>query len=208
MLLQRMPIRVLQHKNAPQSENVFLEPGRWGDMPIPGQMLTDIEFLTRFTPPTGASCIYVQSPPYLKDIACLFPQIHFFAYQQAPSDTYDPERPECAHVIVQVRQNTTITEIELTPSIASQLAASGSGTSRLMICHGKSNERQLCLHYMINPTFSLVDIEGTIPRDFPEGEIILPLGIPSNKMFANIILKQNARSWDYDPGTYTSEIGM
>jgi hypothetical protein len=202
-----MPIRVLQHRHGARAENADLEIGRWGDIPLTGQMLTDIEFLTRFTPPSGTSCIYAQSPAYLKDIACLFPHIHFFAYQQMPSDTYDPERPECTQPLVQVQQNTTVTQMELTTAIAKQLAASGTGSSRVLICHGKTNEQQMCLHYTINPTFALMDIEGIIPAEFPDGEIILPLAIPNNKMFANIILKQNARGTIYDPETYASELG-
>ena len=215
-----MPTRVLQHGFAPTTENYGLEAGKWADMPVHAQFLIDLEFLMRYTPPSGASCIYCHSPPYLKEIASQFPWIHFYAYQHTepanglhPNDQaeYDPEQPQyvrLAPMTVQVYGNTTTTVDEFTNSIARRLGENHGYTSRVLICHGATPTHQLCLHALLRPNFSLLDIEGLIPPDYPEGEIILPLYIPNHKVFTSMIVQRNAKCRSYSPSLFQDEIGV
>lgn len=210
-----MPMRVLQHGFAPTVENYGLEPGRWQDIPAYAQFLMDLEFLMRYTPPTGGSCIYCRSPPYLKEIASQFPWIHFYAYQHTdppPEDMeYDPERPQIicnAPMTVQVHGNTTTAAMEFTNNVARRLGENHGHASRVMICHGSDHTHQLCLHALLRPTFSMLDIQGPIPLDYPEGEIVFPIYIPNNKVFASLVVHQNARCKVYNPALFQDEIGM
>jgi hypothetical protein len=212
-----MPTRVLQHGFAPTAENYGLEAGKWQDVAVHAQFLMDLEFLTRYTNPTGASCIYWRSPPYLREIASQFPWVHFYSYQHPEPEQhtneeggveYNPERPQMAPNTPLVEGNMTSTAIELTNNIARRLGENGGNTSsRVMICHGADHDRQLCLHALIKPTHSLLDIQGLIPPDYYEGEIVLPMFIPNHKIFACLVVSQNARCRFYDPRLYQDEIG-
>ena len=56
--------------------------------------------------------------------------------------------------------------------------------SLLMVCHGVDPVRQLALHVLMRPSYSFLDICGPIPVDYLDGELILPLFLPNNKVFA------------------------
>jgi hypothetical protein len=216
-----MPTRVLQHGFAPTIENVGLEPGLWNDIPKHGQFLLDLEFITRYTNPQGASCIYRKSPPYLKEIASQFPWVHFYAYEHTepcksinPEDDtseYDPDRPEIlmadVPLLVEVNSNMTTSKMKLTNSIARRLSEASAHGCKVLICHGANHDQQLCLHSILKPSSSLLDISGNIPADYYEGEIILPIFIPNNKIFACLAVSQNARCKFYNPSLYQDEIG-
>lgn len=209
-------MRVLQHGFAPTVDNYGLEPGNWDDLPVHAQFLLDLEFLMRYTTPTGASCIYSRSPPYLKEIASQFPWIHFYAYEHTEPKChdvdceYDPERPEIlciAPLTIQVQGNTTTAAMELTNNIARRLGENSGYCSRVMICHGSNHARQLCLHALLRPNYSLLDIQGQIPADYPEGEIMLPMFIPNNKIFASLVVQKDARCREYSPSLFQDEMG-
>ncbi len=208
-----MPTRVLQHGFAPTTENYGLEPGQWADLPIHGQFLIDLEFLMRYTSPlSGASCIYCQSPPYLKEIAGHFPWVHFYAYnhrEHPPDEThdYDPYRPEISAMTVQVLGNMTVAAYEFTNSIARRLGENSGYTTRVMICHALGSTRQLSLHTLLRPCFSLLDVDGLIPADYPEGEIILPMFIENNKIFTSLVVAQHAKCREYNQAVFQEEIG-
>lgn len=208
-----MPVRVLQHGFAPTIDKFNLEPGAWKDIPIHAQFLIDLEFLTRYTSPSGASCIYSRSPPYLKEIASQFPWVHFYAYDytEPNHDTeYDPERPKILCDVplkIQVRNNTTTAAMELTNTIARRLGENCGNCNRVMICHESTQSRQLCLQVLLRPTYSLLEIQGSVPTDYPEGEIILPIFIPKNKTFALLVVPQEAGCKEYNPSLFQAEIG-
>jgi hypothetical protein len=218
-----MPVRILQHGFAPVTDGTCgLETGAWSDMPMHAQFLIDLEFLMRYTsPPTGASCFYCKSPSYLQEIASYFPWIHFYAYQhqerQASSSAddeeppeYDPAQPQLVTPVppsVTVQDNRTTATCEFTQEIASRLSQFQSNANRVMICHGVGSTKQICLHTGLRPSFSLMDIEGLIPPDYLEGEILLPVFIPNHKMFVSLVVSQQAECRRYDQSTFINEIG-
>jgi len=207
-----MPMRVLQHGFAATTEDTGLEPGRWHDVCTHGQFLIDVEFLTRCSPRSGtASCIYCKSPQYLSEIAPLFPWIHFYTYEhrfQQPE--YDPCQPELTHASqpsVQIDYNRTMSTTEFTKDMARSMGQRPDRDSLLMICHGQDAVRQLALHVLTQPAYTLMDICGVIPVDYLDGELILPINLPNNKIFACLVAQQSARCKTYDPCTYKAEIG-
>jgi hypothetical protein len=105
-----MVSRVLNHGQAATTDSVGLEPGTWNDVSVHGQFLIDLEFLTRYTHPSGGICVYCKCPPYLAEIATQFPWLHFYAYQQTQDHAeYDPSQPAMeAPVSVQVRLADTV----------------------------------------------------------------------------------------------------
>ena len=210
-----MPVRILQHGFAPHLDSYGLETGSWNDMPVHAQFLIDLEFLMRYTNPSGASCFYCKSPPYLKEIASYFPWIHFYAYQhqERPEETdeYDPAQPQIVTAVppsVTVHDNMTTAVYEFTQEIALRLSLYQSTANRVMICHGIGSTKQLCLHAVLHPSFSLMDIEGLIQPDYLEGELVLPVFIPNNKMFVSLVVPQQAACRKYSPATFKDEIGL
>ena len=92
----------MQHGFAPTVDNFGLEHGVWADIEPQGQFLLDVEFIMRYSTPTeGASCVYCNTPRYLKDIAAHFPWIHFYAYSSplVPQEDYDPVSPCWSNVM-------------------------------------------------------------------------------------------------------------
>lgn len=80
--------------------------------------------------------------------------------------------------------------------------------SLLMICHGLDPVRQLALHLLMRPNCTLMDVCGTIPVDYLDGELILPVFIPNNKTFTNLAVCQHTKGRTYDQDTYTGELGF
>lgn len=210
-----MTLRLLRHGAAGCSDNVAgLEPGRWEDMAPAGQFLLDLEFLVRCSPTSGtASCIYCRSPPYLAELAALFPWIHFFAYQhEFAVPDYDPADPgltSAVPVTVQVDYNKTMSAQEFTKDMARVLGERGAREreSLLLICHGLDSVRQLALQVLMRPQFALLDICGLMPADYLDGEIVLPLYLSTSKLFACLAVPHNARSRSYDQDLYKGELG-
>lgn len=212
-----MPLRVLQHGFAATTPSVGLEPGKWDDVGLHGQFLLDLEFLLRYGPRSGtASCIVCKSPPYLLELAHQFPWIHFYVFEHKPikksEEEYDPAQPELvcsAPLTVQVEYNRTTSGMEFTKEMARTMG-DRSGREReslLMICHGLDPIRQLALHVLMRPSHSLLDVNGVIPADYLDGEIILPLFLPNNKIFTCLVVPQQAQCKTYDPELYLGEIG-
>jgi hypothetical protein len=81
-------------------------------------------------------------------------------------------------------------------------------SSRVMICHGLEPMRQLALHSLLKPSFSLMDMCGVIPGDFLEAEIMLPVYIPINKIFVSLVVSQGAKWATYYPEVFKAEIGI
>ena len=211
-----MPVRILQHGFAPVLDSYGLETGTWNDMPIHAQFLIDLEFLMRYPPPTGASCFYCKSPPYLKEIASYFPWIHFYAYQHQEkldetAAEYDPAQPQLVSAVppsITVQDNMTTAVYEFTKDIAMRLSLNQSTANRAMICHGIGSTRQLCLHAILRPSYSLMDIEGLVHPDYMEGELVLPMFIPNNRMFVSLVVSQTAGCRLYNQAVYKDEIGL
>lgn len=210
-----MPLRVLQHGFAATTPSVGMEPGKWADISLHGQFLLDLEFLLRYGPRSGtASCVYCKSPPYLQELAQQFPWIHFYVFEHRPkpAEEYDPAQPElvCATPpTVQVEFNRTMSALEFTKEMARTMGER-SGRDReslLMICHGQDSVRQLALHVLMRPSYSLLDVCDAIPADYLDGELILPLYIPNNKIFACLVAHQHAACKTYDQAVYLGEIG-
>jgi hypothetical protein len=212
-----MPLRVLQHGFFGTTPSVGLEPGQWGDVGQHGQFLLDLEFLLRYTPHSGtASCVYCSSPPYLAEIAQQFPWIHFYVFDHKPKAAvdgeYDPAEPAlvCATPpTVQVEYNRTMSCMPFTKDMARTMGERGAREREglLMICHGQDSVRQLSLHVLMRPNFSLLDVCGLVPLDYLDGELILPLFLPNNKIFAGLVASQHAKCKTYAPDIYLQEIG-
>jgi hypothetical protein len=96
---------------------------------------------------------------------------------------------------------------EFTQEIAMRLSLHQSNANRVMICHGIGSTRQLCLHAVLRPSFSLMDIEGLIQPDYMEGEIVLPLFIPNNRMYVSLVVSQQAGCREYNQAVFKDEIG-
>lgn len=154
-----MAFRLLQHRAAGSTDASRLEPGRWEDVPVPGQFLLDVEFLTRCAPAAGSvSCLYCKSPAYLDEIARLFPWIHFYTYEHAhPVPEYDPLEPAIAYAVpitVQVQDNKTTAAQELSKDMARTIGERSAREREglLLICHGLDPVRQLALQASAGPS--------------------------------------------------------
>ena len=101
----------------------------------------------------------------------------------------------------------TICQSEYTKDMAKTMGENRH-SSRTLICHGVDQLRQLALHAHLKPNFSLMDICGVIPSDYLEGEILLPIFIPINKIFTSLVVWQGARWGSYDPDIFKDEIGI
>jgi hypothetical protein len=59
----------------------------------------------------------------------------------------------------------------------------------------------------MRPCYSFLDVCGTIPVDYLDGELMLPIYIPNNKVFLGLVASQHAKCKAYDPETFIGEIG-
>jgi hypothetical protein len=67
--------------------------------------------------------------------------------------------------------------------------------------------RQLALQILMRPSYALLDICGPVPPEYIDGDLVLPVYIPNNKIFTCLITSTNAKAKIYDPDTYIGEIG-
>jgi hypothetical protein len=194
--------------------SVGLESGQWTDVSVQGQFLMDLEFLMRYCPRSGtASCVYCKSPSYLALIAQHFPWIHFYVFEhRPPMPEYNPENPAVTAVplTIQVEFNKTMSHMEFTKEMARTMGerSARDRESLLMICHSQDSIRQLALHVLMRPNFSLMDIAGLIPKDYLDGELVLPMYIPNNKIFLGLVSHQSAKCKSYDPEIMQGELGF
>ena len=79
--------------------------------------------------------------------------------------------------------------------------------SLLLICHGQDPMRQMILQVLMRPHFALLDVCGVIPADYLDGDLILPIFIPNNKIFVGLVVRQGAGGRVYDPAVFLGEIG-
>jgi hypothetical protein len=155
-----MPARILLHGMAGTTTCVAgLTAGDWNDLTRQAQFLIDLEFLTRYTNPTDTpnetACVYTRSPPYLQEIACQFPWVHFYAFSHPapPVDTgedYDPAQPDMVKdtgFTLHTEHNKTVSPFEFSKDSAVTLSRSRGGSSAesrvVMICHGETSMRQV-----------------------------------------------------------------
>lgn len=59
----------------------------------------------------------------------------------------------------------------------------------------------------MRPSFAMLDVCGTIPADYLVGEIVLPLYLPTSKLFSCLVAMQNAKGCEYDQELYRGEMG-
>ena len=229
-----MAFRLLQHRAAGSTDASRLEPGTWEDVPASGQFLLDVEFLTRCAPTAGSvSCLYCKSPRYLDEIARLFPWIHFYTYEHVfPVPEYDPLEPAILYAVpitVQVQDNKTTAAQELNKDMARTIGERSAREREglLLICHGVDPIRQLALQanpqsipegeappdtactaqLLMRPRFALLDICGAIAASYLAGEIVLPLHLPTSKLFACLVVTPSAKGCEYDQELYKGEMG-
>lgn len=203
--------RILSHRRAPTTEQpaqIGMVPGCWADVDLQGQFLMDLEFLALHTHPCqlnsaapDTACVYTTSPPYLSQIAAQFPWVHFYAFrhraleEQPPqvADEYDPESPALAPawtwttVSIQTVHNMTTSPAEFTRDNAVGFCRAKEARAEhrvVMICHGESDTRQAVLHALLRPDHSMLDLCGSIQREYLKGEIVLPMRLPNSKVFA------------------------
>ena len=129
-----------------------------------------------------------------------------------PPPEYDPAQPALAcsaPLTIQVEYNKTMSQLEFTKDMARTMGERGAKEreSLLMICHGEDSVRQLSLHVLMRPNYSLLDVCGAIPAEYLDGELILPMYIQNNKIFAGLVAHQLAKGRSYDPELYLGEIG-
>ncbi len=209
-----MAFRVLHHRSAGTLDETRLEPGAWSDVPTHGQFLMDVEFLTRCGPSSGtASCIYCKSPTYLEEIARLFPWIFFYTYEHTHEvDEYDPAAPsltQAAPITVQVRDNRTTCALELTKDMARTIGerSARERESLLLVCHGVDPIRQLALQVLMRPSHAFLDVAGTIPAHYLQGELVLPLFLANDRLFCCLMTTHSAKAVEYDQALYQNEMG-
>ena len=231
-----MPARVLAHQQAPTSQplppGMLESPGMWADVSPQGQFLLDLEFLTRNTSPppqktkptvtADMACVYTKCPTYLKEISQQFPWVHFFAFScpvswQTPAAVtgeYDPAQPELVTETcpsLQTEHNRTTSPYEFSKDSAITLSRTKEqdpARHRLvMICHGETAVRQMVLHALVRADFSLLDICGPVAEEYLDGELVLPVMLPWNKMFALMVANRECKGRVYNPNTFAEEMG-
>jgi hypothetical protein len=211
-----MPVRVLKHGNAPTLEGVALEPGTIKDVQPQGLFLVDLEFLTRYTA-RGANCVYVNSPSYLPQIAEQFPWVHFHAFSHVfplpepePGEEYSPEKPDIqgwGAVTMQTHGNITRSSLPYNRENARVSGDRMAGGLLVLICHGEDPSRQLFLHALSRPAFSLLDV-ASLPDDYVDGELILPIYCHHGKALAFLIASGRAVARSYCDATFQQELGF
>jgi hypothetical protein len=218
-------LRVLRHREAPSTElpqGALLDIS-WEQLSPQAQFLIDFEFLTQHTKPpegnvgmTEVACVYTRCPPYLPQIACQFPWVHFYGFQfRCPEEEgeYDPEHPgvrRTSLMTLHTEHNRTISPFELTKETAVTLSKARDARPEhrlVMICHNESETRQAVLHAMLRADHSLLDLRGTIPRDYLDGQIVLPMLLAKNALFACLVAPQSCHWAVYDQKLYEQEMG-
>ena len=232
-----MPARVLAHEQAPTSkplpQGMLESPGVWRDVSPQGQFLLDAEFLTRNTAPppmktkptvvADTACVYTTCPSYLKEISQQFPWVHFFAFNcpvswqtpAAATGEYDPAQPELVTETcptLQTELNRTTSPYEFSKDSALTLSRTNEADPTrhrlVMICHGETAVRQMVLHVLLRADFSLLDICGPVPAEYLTGELVLPVMLPWNRMFALLVVDRECKGWSYNPETFAEEMGV
>lgn len=202
-----------------------MEPGRWADVCEQGQFLLDVEFLSRHTHPgegrvrptviANTACVYTQSPAYLNEIAFQFPWVHFYAFRHTEAESeYDPAQPALvsasAGPTIQTDRNKTTSSLEFTKESAvalSRVKEDNPDThSAVLICHGESLVQQLVYHVLMRADYSMLDIQGPIPTEYLDGDIVLPIQIARNKVFACMVAHKTCRPTTYNPELYLEEM--
>lgn len=209
-----MTLRLLRHGVTGCVETCDLRAGVWSDVAVQGQFLIDLEFLLNCAPSAGtASCVYCKSPSYLRELAQQFPWIHFFAYEhEFPVPDYDPAEPaltDCTPPTVQIEYNRTMCATEFTKDMARTMGDRGQREreSLLLICHGVDAMRQLAIQVLMRAQWSLLDIPGSIPAEYVDGDIVFPMFIEQDRLFSCIAVKSDAKGRTYDPDMYGREMG-
>ena len=100
----------------------------------------------------------------------------------------------------------TTAQMEFTKEMA-RVMGENRHSARVLICHGVDQLRQLALHALLRPTHSLMDVCGVVPVDYLEGEIMLPVFLPINRVFVSLVVWQGARWGTYDPNVFKAEMG-
>lgn len=101
----------------------------------------------------------------------------------------------------------TTSHSEFTKDMA-RIMGDSRNANRVLICHGVDNLRQLALHSLLRPNYTLMDVCGVIPEDYLDGELILPICLPINKIFASLVVWQGAKWGTYSPAVFKAEIGV
>jgi hypothetical protein len=201
-----------------------MDDGEWSDLTMQGQFLMDLEFLTLYTQPprsqqtqtmimTETACVYTQTPPYLRQIASQFPWVHFYGFKDGSGEDYDPDQPGVTwttRTTLQTEHNRTVSPFEFSKDSAITLSKAKEAQSEhrlVMICHGETDMRQAVLHALLRADYSLMDISGTIQEDYLDGEIMLPVMLPQNKIFACLVGSHPCKCAGYDQDVYEKEIG-
>jgi hypothetical protein len=202
-----------------------MKPGRWAELCERAQFLLDFEFLSRHTHPgenrirptivAQTACVYTQSPPYLNEIARQFPWVHFYAFQHIePDSEYDPAQPalvsKSTAPSIQTDRNKTTATDAFTKESATALSRvkedNQPSHSAVLICHGESLVQQLVFHTLLRADFSMLDIEGPIPAEYLDGDIVLPIQLPRDRVFACMVAHRTCRPTAYNPTLYLEEM--
>jgi hypothetical protein len=205
-----------------------MKPGKWAELCERAQFLLDLEFLSRHTHPgderirptivAATACVYTQSPPYLDEIARQFPWVHFYAFRHiitAQEETeYDPAQPalvsKSTAPSMQTDRNKTTATDAFTKEAATALSRvredGQSPHCAVLICHGESLIQQLVFHTLLRADYSMLDIEGPIPAEYLDGDIVLPIQLPRDRVFACMVAHRSCRPTAYNPALYLEEI--
>jgi hypothetical protein len=161
------------------------------------------------------ACVYTQSPPYLNEIARQFPWVHFYAFQHIePDSEYDPAQPalvsKSTAPSIQTDRNKTTATDAFTKESATALSRvkedNQPSHSAVLICHGESLVQQLVFHTLLRADFSMLDIEGPIPAEYLDGDIVLPIQLPRDRVFACMVAHRTCHPTAYNPTLYLEEM--
>ena len=127
-------------------------------------------------------------------------------------EEYNPDQPGIANwtsqVTLQTERNRTMSQLEFDKDEALRLSKREEARRILLICHGEDRTRQVALHALLRADFSLLDVCGSIPDEYLEGDLVLPIMLPMNKVFACLVASKPCRCVQYDRGLYEQEMGF
>ena len=120
---------------------------------------------------------------------------------------------------VQTERNRTMSRLEFDMNEALRLSKQWGQEEEprrtgvvLLICHGEDSgrTRQVALHALLRADHSLLDMCGSIPdeEDYLDGELVLPIMLPRNKVFACLVASKPCLCVRYDRKVYEQEMGF
>lgn len=180
-----------------------------------GLALAHIEFLTNmlYRPPRTEreadrwTCVLPDCPPHLPLLSRLFPRVRFYAYSapDAHAAEYDPADPSAQarpYTPAGCEQNTTALGQAFDTETARLLGArarSRSDRLYLLLSDRLTPTRQMLLHALVKPAYSLLCVTDMIPEEYLSGDLYYPLYTPVSSSLVHIAAPGHACARLYYP---------